>query len=129
MNKNIKFRAFHKKLKGGLFIVCSIDLDGQTVELQRAEFFITADFSEVDIVQFTGLLDKNGKEIYEGDIVELNHDTSDVNWSSLLTRVVWWNNGFYLEETQNKVLVQDTYYQFKYCKIIGNIFQNPELLK
>ena len=80
---------------------------------------------EAHLVQYTGLLDRNGKEIYEGDIVEYyepNYDSSggliDYNTDYL---VVKWNdvsNGF--------DLILDLYIQ---PRVIGNIYENPELLK
>ena len=79
--------------------------------------------------QFTGLSDKNGKKIFEGDIVKLNYDTSDVHWSVLTAEVVWWHNGFYLQVNKEGCLAQDNYYQFQKCEVIGNVFETPKLRK
>ncbi|MDD4876747.1 MAG: YopX family protein [Dehalococcoidales bacterium] len=76
------------------------------------------------IMQYTGLKDKNGNEIYEGDILRRY---SYADW-----KVIWLEGGFYFQninglETGDKYpLTQD------YCEgrdIIGNIYQNPELLE
>ena len=70
--------------------------------------------------QCTGLKDKNGKLIYEGDIVK------DINIPSYFYIVVWFKGGFYLKSTiSNSFLVFDTTQQ----EVIGNIYENPELLK
>lgn len=70
--------------------------------------------------QFTGLRDKNGKEIYEGDII--GHKDSDflrvVKWSSLLPAFTVERAGFR----------ECVWYNEKYAKVVGNIHENPELL-
>ena len=76
---------------------------------------------ELIIMQYTGLKDCEGREIYEGDIIE----------TPLLTGVVTWDNFFGcwrvvdLDKVFNPAL---TYSRAKESNIIGNIFENPELL-
>ena len=91
---------------------------------------------EVDpetICQFTGLFDKNGKKIWEGDIVKCNKRKEGYD----LYKVVWRKDfaDFGVEPIKPKFEARypiglsecDTIYGYDY-KVIGNIFDNPELL-
>lgn len=74
----------------------------------------------------TGLKDKNGKEIYEGDILDMTED------DCVVSGVVEWDNiecGWIL--TSNNSEKKITYmlcYEGERCEVIGNIYENPELL-
>jgi len=73
--------------------------------------------------QFTGLYDKNGKEIYEGDIISLNPRNSK-------TLKVYWNDRMCNFLLVNDDTVIDMYKDDEnHYKVIGNIHENPELLK
>lgn len=73
--------------------------------------------------QFTGLQDKNKKEIYEGDIVKVK-GTKKVGVYT--TEIIWHRSGFKLLE--NKTYLMDFYITKSMVEIIGNIYENPELL-
>ena len=65
--------------------------------------------------QFTGLTDKNGKEAFEGDITDEG--------------VIIWHNeylGFFVKDEQGK---HTPLYAIPFFEVIGNIYENPELLK
>jgi YopX protein/Resolvase, N terminal domain len=66
MNREIKFRAWHKQVKA-LKPVEWINLKG---DLLKVPFYGNWAKSSCVLMQYTGLKDKNGKEIYEGDIVK-----------------------------------------------------------
>ena len=81
------------------------------------------------IGQFTGLYDCNGNKIYEGDIVEWEKD-------GLMYVVRFWSGMFYasVQECNEGILGGFplhalTEYEDRKCKILGNIYDNPELLK
>ncbi len=73
--------------------------------------------------QFTGLRDKNGKEIYEGDIIECNGDICKVMYNNhyagfALDKKGWLYLHFFGEAFNNED-----------CLVIGSIYDNPELLE
>lgn len=83
-----------------------------------------------EILSCTGLKDKNGKLIYEGDVVKFNYDTDEI-----IAVVSWDDNegqiGYYLNTTdyfKDKYITDYDFYKNDY-EIIGNIYENPELLK
>lgn len=99
-------------------------LTGWRLPNQMAQF-------EIDpktVCQYTGLTDKNGKKIWENDILSAHWD-DDYPEDVAFCKVVWEENGFKTIESDSV----DSAYLLKvdcdeYYEAIGNIFDNPELL-
>ena len=113
--REIKFRAWDKKEKM-MFHNPEFKGVGHTLN----DIFNIKAF---EWMQFTGLLDKFGKEIYEDDIVVRPHGGND-------GVVTWFRGGYW------GVVVEDDYWNYMFDtnspekhEVIGNIYENPELLK
>lgn len=89
------------------------------------------------VCQYTGLTDKNGRKIYEGDIVRDHFDASVMGivrygeYRSVFNDDAFTGHvGFYIEWQKRKdVLRKDLGYWARNSEFIGNIFDNPELLE
>lgn len=95
---------------------------------------------EYDIMQYTGLKDKNGKEIYEGDIVLYKHasykDISRILYheevASFVMEAIKEDDNTSMARFKKGTIrefVAGRVNGYDYVKVIGNIFENPELLE
>ncbi|HTI94718.1 MAG TPA: YopX family protein [Puia sp.] len=84
------------------------------------------------IMQFTGLKDKNGKEIYEEDIIEYSHRTlirEEENFETTIQRsVVIFRNGWFQAEDNDFGWEGEGLIHLEESAVVGNRFENPELL-
>jgi len=87
---------------------------------------------DITVMQFTGLEDKNGKEIYEGDIVNAVYhytDGGDRHKVETKAKIIWDEIGFDVSPLDDMWISDwnliDDVYKFE---IIGNIYENKELL-
>lgn len=124
MNRPIKFRAWYKKGKLMIqpeVIFGSIDSDGISV------FDMALGNEDYVLMQFTGLPDKNGKDIYEGDIVK------SIMGGREIVGVMYFKASRaqfgidHVVDTTKKVPEHVELHSPP--EVIGNIFENPELLK
>ena len=122
-----KFRAWDTTKKEMFKDTFAITESGQVVVVDQSSVFVSPDYVFVDnlvIMQSTGLLDKNGKEIFEGDILKSNKYITSV----------FYERGAYCVKfrrapnttvTMNAISFIEKYK----TRIVGNIYENPELLE
>lgn len=133
----IKFRAWDKITKQ-LFEVKQIDFNA----IERNVYgFITyknilggvyeslsfRSFDDVELMQYTGINDCNGREIFEGDIVKLDEDFAKAHdYSSTISEVVWDEDGALFDTP--KIQYALSQHNSKYFTVIGNIYETPQLI-
>ena len=117
MNREILFRG--KRADNGEWVYGYYSFNPF---FKRGEMFVFSDYSYVyhvdpsTVCQFTGLTDRNGVKIFEGDILKWD----EKEWGCPFFETVTWNYelfGIRQREWKN------------FCEVIGNIFDNPELLE
>ena len=124
MNRIIKFRGLRKNYNpeykqgkweyGNLLNECSIGEVGAYLD--------SYEYAEVipdSVGQFTGVTDKNGKEIYEGDIVK------DTEGRIEQVKYEPEYGAIFMPFDNSEWCFTDG----EYCEVIGNIYENPDLLK
>ena len=115
MNREIKFRAFDGEIM--LFYEPQTD---EEYDSEWVEHF----FSKCHVMQFTGLYDKNETGIFEGDILQSETDKPMVvGWSKKFASFVLKKSGWAFSHWFGECCNPEN------CEVIGNIHENPELLK
>ena len=112
--KEIKFRAWDKEQKI-MYLPEYSEIRYMAVES------LNADNSLLEIMQYTGLKDKIGKEIYEGDIVSC--------WGGEYCLGFWEFSKIILVDAINNPFTILDLTESENTKVIGNIYENPELLE
>lgn len=116
--REIKFRAWGKNIKEFL------SPDGYPYGLTLKEIQNIEDIDLWEFQQFTGLKDKNGKEIYEGDIVSGNICDSFIKFDNFIVENL---TGAKFEVWNGINTVFDLHDVYE-CEVIGNTLENPELI-
>lgn len=125
----IRFRAWHNTWEE----MCEVkrirfDDEGNitTVLVKGEAFGSNAHLEEIEPMQSTGLKDKNGKEIFEKDILDYNGRKVIVKWHGSYACFIY----EFVDELKNRTAEWQplylTYYKFE---IVGNSLENPELLE
>lgn len=125
-----KFRVWMKSLKW-MCDVTNISFDSKFVDICQqgdTERYteMSVEFDEITLMQSTGLRDKNGKEIFEGDILDYKGRKALVRWHGSYASFIY----RFVDELQNRNTEwKPLYLAYMKCEIIGNIYENRELLE
>lgn len=118
--REIKFRAWDK-LNKEMFNVEIMDFQERKLYKDSVSY---CKFENIELMQYTGLKDKNNKEIYEGDILSNENDEKSYK--------VIFENGSFIAEFEGDF----EEYSFDLidvvaqgCEVVGNIYENPEFIK
>ena len=136
MNREIKFRIWDIENKE-MLKVQELDFEptfyGGRIAIRPDQYNDYFDTEDMILMQYTGLHDKNGKELYEGDIVKITNKNSKVISMKPIIADIEWSEE-YLTYTLITTSVKDAFESLKDyldeydIEVIGNIYDNPELL-
>lgn len=139
MSRDIKFRGWDS-VNEVMLPVESINFRERYVSLDEGDNSLTDTLEMIVLMQYTGLKDKNGKEIYEWDILRckclkkgcLNSCEKEA-FEYKNSLIEWWksgcNLGYRLRDSKGKtIMIKPTHLNTMEVEVIGNIYENPELL-
>jgi len=125
MKREIKFRAWDKENKAFMpsegYAIC----DGDVMGLRYGNEMEDVLTDQIELMQYTGLKDNNGREVYEGDVLDIGLQNQDGKPVVAPVSYEKYIAGYVLDNGGNGIwqrLDED-------CEVIGNIYENPELLE
>lgn len=132
--RTIKFRAWDTENKKfiwtGFENFVTESHEDKPQEIRKGNFILNADYSGMDnrviFQQFTGLHDKNGKEIYEGDICKTHDWIKQPNGLQILSDKYKIYKNVVISYNEKPPFVG--YVIHDWYEVIGNIYENPELV-
>lgn len=124
MQREIKYRAWDKFRKrmyhvGSLHFDIAAGIAQVSINIPFEGLCKEFSFNDIELMQYTGLKDKNGVEIYEGDIV------SDEVFNYIIK---WIDFGFWKVQIGQADKYKSGLHNMKYYERAGNIYENPNLL-
>ena len=134
--REIKFRAYDMDEKvmrkwEEIDFTKEIGEDYYMVGYKASEVCVRYDHEQI-LMQYTGLKDKNGKEIYEGDLLNMHYRNESVEKGKVVSvkmGMTYDSDGWEHERTYGWVAGNNSLADVApYAEVLGNIYENPELL-
>lgn len=132
MGRDVKFKGWDS-VNEVMLPVESINFREGYVSLNEGDNSLTDTLEMIELIQYTGLKDKNGKEVYEGDIIE------SPLWEAEPYEIVFKDYAFKARDIRKKIMYgSDLFFDIddllsgcvgETFEVIGNIYENPELLR
>ena len=121
--REIKFRVWDKKRKQMFYSQWCLTLTGGLFQIANVNW--AGDSKNLTLIQYTGLYDRNGKEICEGDIIKDGYDEplGIVIFEDGCFVIESLDDGGYTHYPETRIL------HFEACEITGNIYENSEYLE
>jgi uncharacterized phage protein (TIGR01671 family) len=123
--REIKFRAWNKKLKC-MSVVLELDFQHDAIRCVPGHLPKNK-ISDCVLMQYTGLKDKNGKGIYEGDVVNEFRISRSFPEGRNIQHLIKWDDNMTLDDSYGMTAVGFCMFGGE-LEIIGNIYENPDLI-
>ena len=119
--RDIKFRAWDENTLKMYYSYFDSDINDDSREYHPISFAIGyKGRKNIILLQFTGLTDSNGKDIYEGDIIEYTQHHFNTDMVKIKRKIVKWN--------YDRWNIYQTNAGESNIKVIGDIYERPEIL-
>ena len=122
--REIKFRAWDKENKK-MMKVSSLSLENKEIAVRENGTYHFFRMKNLELMQYTGIKDKNDKEIYEGDILFFRDENTKYV-------VVWQDTAFIIKSIEIRKYSEEMCWLDDTeicCEIVGNIYENKNLLE
>lgn len=125
-----RYRAWNKATKEMHEVddIVSIDFEKSEICVKTLFFgkFSYYDLDDIVFMQSTGLTDKNGKKIFEGDIIDYNGRNAVVKWHGSYASFIY----MFVDELRSRNQEWDPLYlSYFHFQVVGNKFETPALLE